>query len=616
MKKKILFLLLAGVLALAGGCVTPDTSSESSLENSAQGGEAHTEHVDADANGICESCGESTLRVFDFYAINDLHGKMIDTDSQPGVDEMTTYLRNAKQNNPNSILLSSGDMWQGSPESNLTKGKMMTDWMNDLGFASMTLGNHEFDWGEDYIEENSKLAQFPFLAINIFDVDTSKRVDYCDASVMIEMDGAKIGIIGAMGDCYSSIASDNTKGVYFVTQNDLTELVKAESDKLRAEGADCIIYSLHDTYQTGYDEALSQGYVDVVFEGHSHSVYEVKDSYGVYHLQSGGDNQYGLARARLEINIATETATTKQTKIVSASQYKNLEDDPIMATLSEKYKAEVEKGYTVLGTNDRLRSSSELSVLAARLYLEAGIKKWADHDIVLAGGSINVRSPYELPAGDVTYGDLLMLFPFDNQLVLCAIKGRDLLDRFIDNERYYVAYTIDPNEVEYNKTYYVVTDTWNSPYASNRLTEIERWEEPVYARDLLAEYVENGGMGTAKPTQPTELQLTSISDIIALGELLANNEETAETYDVKGTVVSIDSGNGLIYGNMTIQDEEGNTLYVYGVNDTAGNRYDSMQNAPQVGDTVVLRGTVKKYQDIVELYKTILLFKNEEINHV
>lgn len=504
MKKRISLFCLVGILLVSSACAVHDPISGGSSvgEGFHSGGssgsfnaENHIEHVDTDDNGVCDECHESTLRTFDIYAVNDLHGKMFDTDAQIGVDEMTTYLRQAKEKNPNTLLLSSGDMWQGSLESNLTKGKMMTEWMNDLGFVSMTLGNHEYDWGEDYIQANSELANFPFLAINIYDRETEERVDYCESSVMIEMDGAKIGIIGAMGDCYSSIASDNTKDIYFLTGNNLTELVKAESDKLRAEGADCIIYSMHDSYEYGYDLILSQGYVDVVFEGHTHSAYKCVDAYGVYHLQGGGDNKRGITMASLEINIANEQAKTTDGKVVYANTYEYLADDPIVDELANKYQSEIAKGYTVLGYNATYRNSSNLSNLVAQLYLEAGKEKWGDeYDIVLGGGSINVRSPYNLPVGEVTYGDLMTLFPFDNQLVLCSIRGSDLLDRFMNNSKYYVAYTIDSSEIEWNKTYYIVTDTWNSPYKSNRLTEVERWGTEWYARDLLAEYIREGGM--------------------------------------------------------------------------------------------------------------------------
>ena len=595
-----------------------DSSSSNSSSNWEDGD--CVEHVDSDSNGVCEECGESTLRTFDFFAINDLHGKFTDTDTQIGVDEMTTYLKQAKENNENTIFLSSGDMWQGGSESNLTQGMIITDWMNNLGFSSMTLGNHEYDWGEEFIIENRNFANFPFLAINIYDSDTDERVEYCDASVMIERNGAKIGIIGAMGDCYSSIAQDKVGGVYFKTGSQLTSLVKAEATKLKEQGADCIVYSIHDEGE--YDVSLSNGYVDIVFEGHTHQAYTTTDSYGVYHLQNGGDNTKGISKASLKINIANETSDVTQAKIVYASEYQNLEDDPLIAQLLAKYKSQIEVGTKVLGINDKIRNSDELSYLAAQLYLETGRQKWGNkYDIVLGGGSINVRSPYNLNAGEVTYGDLQMLFPFDNQLVLCSIQGRYLKSRFINNSQYYVAYDASiVSSIKDNQTYYIVTDTWNAPYASNRLTEIERYDETTFARDLLAKYVSEGGL--TKGETKIEINLTSIPKILEVGNALANNAETSMEYDVKGKVISVVN---TTYGNLTIEDENGNTLYIYGVYDkygkaNGGKRYDAMTNPPKVGDTVVLRGVIKKYvyngTVTIEIFNSKLLLMNEEIENV
>ena len=158
MRKHLLPLLLALVLLLSA--CSGATSGECS-------------HADANNDNLCDRCSRSLLVVYDFYAINDLHGKLDDADGQPGVDELTTYLKNARTANPNSIFLSTGDMWQGSYESNMTGGLIMTEWMNDLGFASMTLGNHEYDWGSDAIRENAAIADFPMLAINIYDRETN-----------------------------------------------------------------------------------------------------------------------------------------------------------------------------------------------------------------------------------------------------------------------------------------------------------------------------------------------------------------------------------------------------------------------------------------------------------
>ena len=82
-------------------------------------------------------------------------------------------------------------MWQGGSESNLTGGLIMTDWMNAIGFSAMTLGNHEFDWGEDGITPNKEAADFPFLAINVYRRSTNTRAEFATPSVLIEKSGIK-----------------------------------------------------------------------------------------------------------------------------------------------------------------------------------------------------------------------------------------------------------------------------------------------------------------------------------------------------------------------------------------------------------------------------------------
>ncbi len=509
--------------------VTGDTTASSSNTISTTGGSAGgtsatatqtqpvtpvCSHKDADNNEICDLCKNSVVVTFDFYAINDLHGKFADADSNIGVDELTTYLKNARAANKNSIFLSTGDMWQGSSESNMTKGKIIVDWMNELDFTAMAIGNHEFDWGEEYVKSNAAMAEFPFLAINIYDRKTNKLVDYCSPSVMIDHDGVQVGIIGAIGDCYSSIAVDKCDEVYFKTGKDLTNLVKAESEKLRQQGADCVIYLLHDGHgQSGssfltssqmasyYDSSLSNGYIDVVFEGHTHQGYRAEDEHGVYHLQNRGDNKGGVAHVQVAINVVTQKSDVRSAQLVNTSIYQNLEDDTLIQQLMEKYKDEISPANRVLGYNSAYRSSSYLQQLIAKLYYELGEKTWGNrYDIVLGGGFMSARSPYNLYKGEVTYSDIQSIFPFDNQITLCSVKGRDLRRKFVetDNDRYYIHCGDYGNEVckniDANATYYIVTDSYTAYYAYNNLTVVAEYDPTVFARDLLAEYIGAGGL--------------------------------------------------------------------------------------------------------------------------
>jgi len=542
MKRRLLVLLiclLAAALLLSAcdmgnadagstspsGTGTPTLPSTVAPTGTAPGYQPDGEHTDADNDGICDDCGISVLVSVDLFAINDLHGKFDDADEQEGVDELTTYLRRA-QANGTTVLLSSGDMWQGSAESNLTKGLIVTDWMSQLGFVSMTLGNHEFDWGDTYIRKNAELAAFPLLAINVYDAATDRPVDFCQPSVLVEKDGVKIGIIGAIGDCLSSISGEKAAGLTFKVGDDLTALVKAESIRLREAGADFVIYSLHDGYEDSvygtrtvadadiasyYDTALSKGgYVDIVFEGHTHQRYVLKDTSGIYHLQNGGENK-GISHAVAAINIANGNRTVTRAEFVSTGSYASLPDDPLVDELLQKYDYAIAKASSVVGTNPSYMNSNSLKALTARLYYENGLAKWGDsYDIVLGGGYLSVRNPYSLPAGDVTYGDLMSLLPFDNTVVLCSISGAKLRDRFFetDNSNYFLYYgsygESVKNSIQSNATYYIVTDTYNAYYAPNGLTIVDIYADEVYARDMVADWL--GGLSTqaacAGPADP------------------------------------------------------------------------------------------------------------------
>ena len=504
----------------AGGKDKPTTNRPESVQTLPGATTSKTsacKHADKDDNGKCDTCKGNLMVTVDFYNINDLHGKVADGDNHPGVDELTTYLKNMRKQDDYALFLSSGDMWQGSSESNLTNGKIVTDWMNQMGFSAMSLGNHEYDWGTDPIKENSAFAQFPILAINVYDRSTNQRVSYCGASTVVDLGAVQVGIIGAIGDCYSSIAPDKCEDVYFKVGSELTNLVKAESQRLRQSGVDYVVYLLHDGYGQSksdsavtisdsqiasyYNTSLSGSDVDLVFEGHTHQKYILKDSKGVYHLQNRGDNQGGISHVEVSINSVTGTDKVNTAQLVTSAVYGSLADDPVVEQLMDKYDDRIGSAGDVLGQNSTYRRSEDIAQLAADMYYKAGVERWGkQYDIVLGGGFMSVRSPYNLYAGDVTYADLMALLPFDNQIVLCSVKGRDLKKKFFftNNDRYYISYGSYgeklKNSINDNATYYIVTDTYTSQYKYNNLTEIARYDETTFARDLIAEYVKEGGL--------------------------------------------------------------------------------------------------------------------------
>ena len=462
------------------------------------------------------SCDSSIFfsheKEFSIYCINDFHGKVQSDSNQSGITKLSTYFKD--KNDDNLILLSAGDMWQGGAESNVTKGKIVIDWMNLLDFSAMTLGNHEFDWGVDILKENQNYANFPFLALNIYNKNNNQRVDFCSSSVMVEKDGIKFGIIGAIGDCYSSISSSMVEDYYFKVGNDLTNLVKQESNKLKEKGADFIIYIIHDGLDSfeaniandnkqfnptnHYDIKLSDGYVDLVFEGHSHQSYVYADKYGTYHLQGGGENS-GISY--VNVKYKQNKFSIEESEIISKNEYINLKNDVETLKMLEKYKEQIGSIYETIGYNSVYRDSYELTELVAQLYLQFGKSLWENnYNLFLGGGFLQTRSPYDLEVGDVNYATISQLFPFDNKIVLCSIDGYYLEQKFVltSNYNYHIAYSDygenNKDNIDYSQKYYIVTDTYTSDYAPNNLTVIEKYDLNYFARDLLAEYIKQGNM--------------------------------------------------------------------------------------------------------------------------
>ena len=140
--------------------------------------------------------GETTT--FDIYSINDTHGSFVRNDEnlEAGISYIADYFLERKSGN--NLYLSAGDMWQGGIESNSTKGIIMSEAMNIMGIEAMSIGNHEFDWGVEEIENNLKVMEFPLLGCNIFYKNTNTLVDFLEPYTIIDKNNIKIGIIGGV----------------------------------------------------------------------------------------------------------------------------------------------------------------------------------------------------------------------------------------------------------------------------------------------------------------------------------------------------------------------------------------------------------------------------------
>ncbi len=117
----------------------------------------------------------------------------------------------------------------------------------------------------------------------------------------------------------------------------------------------------------------------------------------------------------------------------------------------------------------------------------------------------------------------------------------------------------------------------------------------------------NGAGNNGSTTTPSDL--SSIADLIALGNSKEHNTYTTEEYLVKGVIVEFgDTDSAKVYGNFYIEDEAGNRIYVFGLNSADGEtRFDKLNPQPKLGDTVTIQGIVGKYNSNPQMKSTKLI---------
>ena len=581
---------------------------------------------------------------FELFAFNDMHGNVTDTDGAGlGLAKTTSAIKEMSQGK-NAICISQGDMWQGSVESNSTRGNLVTEWMNSLNFVSMTVGNHEYDWGNEYISQNSSIANFPTLGINVLYKANNQHVDYLQSSTTFTRAGVKFGVIGAIGDCLSSISYSKVRDVYFAKGSQLTNMVKAESTRLREqENCDFIIYSLHGNYYewnrntyswettSEYDISLSNDhYVDLVLEGHSHSDYCFADDAGIYHVQGGAYNK-SIYRITLDMNFINNTCDVNPRHIDlsnSTSEYQFYPEDSETNAIFAKYYNYYSFAYNELGIVSSDKYGDELRYKAADLYLAEGVAKWGTSypNIALGGGYMSVRSPGVLYAGSVTYKDIFSLFPFDNDILLCSIRGDEFsrTQYITGSSNYFMAWSTYGENIRYNlnysETYYIVTDTYgydyykNDNYPSSYCNTLEIIDvldsNGRYARDLLADYIAEGNW-YVPPEPPAEQHEGTIDDPKTIAEGLeyaanfpANNVNDTESvgYYYVGVVSQLPDfmgGSGDLR-NVHVKDaDKDNDMTIYYLKkheytSTLGGNWDSLDDL-SLGDVIVFWGRAFYY---------------------
>ncbi|EPN9365169.1 bifunctional 2',3'-cyclic-nucleotide 2'-phosphodiesterase/3'-nucleotidase [Cronobacter muytjensii] len=236
----------------------------------------------------------------------DLHSNMMDFDyykdaptEKFGLVRTASLINAARQEAVNSVLVDNGDLIQGSPLGDYMAAKGLKDGdvhpvykaMNTLDYAVGNLGNHEFNYGLDYLHKALAGANFPYVNANIIDARTQKPLftPYLIKETQVkDKDGKphtlKIGYIGFVPPQIMTWDKANLSGK--VTVSDITETARKYVPQMRAQGADLVVVVAHSGLSAEPYKALAENSVyylsqvpgvDAILFGHAHAVFPGKD---------------------------------------------------------------------------------------------------------------------------------------------------------------------------------------------------------------------------------------------------------------------------------------------------------------------------------------------------
>lgn len=236
----------------------------------------------------------------------DLHSNMMDFDyykdtptEKFGLVRTATLINAARQEAANSVLVDNGDVIQGSPLGDYMAAKGLSQnevhpvykAMNTLDYAVGNLGNHEFNYGLDYLHRALSGAKFPYVNANIIDAKTQKPLftPYLIKETTVKDKEGKtqtlrIGYIGFVPPQIMTWDKANLSGR--VTVNDITETARKYVPEMRSKGADIVVVIAHSGLSAEPYKALAENSVyylsevpgvDAILFGHAHAVFPSKD---------------------------------------------------------------------------------------------------------------------------------------------------------------------------------------------------------------------------------------------------------------------------------------------------------------------------------------------------
>jgi 2',3'-cyclic-nucleotide 2'-phosphodiesterase/3'-nucleotidase len=396
----------------------------------------------------------------------DLHGNIDPIDyytNKPdnrGLAKIATLIKRARKDNPNSLLIDSGDTIQGTPlesfhnrKNNRPPDPMMLV-MNSLNYDAMTVGNHEYNFGLKVLEKARAEANFPWLSANTYDI--AKQQPHYKPYIVKEVAGVKVGILGLTTPGIPNWDNPpNYAGLEF--HEPVSEARKWVAVLREKEKVDVVIIAMHmglgEDLRTGEvtpgqvpheNEAISIAKevpgVDVIFMGHTHR--EVPSLYinGVLLTQA---NYWGKQLARADVYLQKNANGGWRVYAKSARTLPvddRVEPDPEAVKIAQPYDNETQGWLArVIGQSAeeltakeaRFRDTAILDLIQ-KVQLEAGK---ADVSMVAS-----FNSEARIAKGPVSVRDIAGLYVYENTLVVLEVTGQQLKDALEHSAKYFKTY--------------------------------------------------------------------------------------------------------------------------------------------------------------------------------
>ncbi|KAI5457028.1 Metallo-dependent phosphatase-like protein [Mariannaea sp. PMI_226] len=330
---------------------------------------------------------------------------------------------------PKALTLFSGDAFNPSLESTVTKGQHMVPVLNLIGTDCSCVGNHDFDFGVQQYEHLSGQCNFPWLLANVLDPALGEDVPMGNAKrthMMTTSNGIKVGLIG-LGE-REWLETINTLPPNLIYKS-ATETAKKLVPQLREQGAEIIICLSHQREPN--DDKLAQqtdGLIDIILGGHDH-YYAHNFINGTHVLRSGTDfKNLSYVEARRKPDDPKRWDFDIWRRDVASDIEEHQPTVELVNDLTSKLQQSLAKpvGWTATPLDARFSTVRTKESNMGNFVCDVMRQHHNADCTIMASGTIRGDQIY--PPGSIRIKDITTCFPFEDPCVVLRVTGQAIWD--------------------------------------------------------------------------------------------------------------------------------------------------------------------------------------------